>query len=160
MKNIAIILTSVLIFFCAINVFADTAIKAEVDKTSITTDENITYKLTITSTEKDISTPQLPKFEGFNVISQTQSSTVSLVKNNIQHFLVYVYILAPKDTGKFNIESSQIKIEGKSYSSESFEIEVKQGKAKPQHKPEPDQGQQPSLPDEIKPEFKQPQITI
>jgi len=158
--NKLIILTILFILVFIINAFAETTIKAEVDRTSITTDENITYKLIITSTEKNIPAPQLPEFKGFNVKSQAQSSTVSFAKSNLKTILVYAYILAPKDTGKFNIEPSQIKIKGKSYSSESFEIEVKQGETKPQHKPKSEQEQLPSLPEEFQPESGQPQITL
>lgn len=122
--------------------FAQPTIKAEVDKTSITADDNITYKLTVTSTEKKIPEPRLPKFEGFYVLSQVQSSAVSFAKSNIEATLVYAYVLAPKDAGKFQIEPSQITIKGKTYPSETFEIEVKQGKTKPRSiQPESDEPQ-------------------
>ena len=49
--------------------FAQTSIKAEVDKTIVTTDDAITYKLIITSSEENIPKPQLPRFTGFKIIS-------------------------------------------------------------------------------------------
>jgi hypothetical protein len=136
--------------------FAETSIKAEVDNTSITTGETLTYKLVITSSDKKLPTPELPKFEGFNVLSQAQSQTISLVKSDVKTILVYAFVLAPTDTGKFKIEPSAIKIKNETYSSDAFEIEVRQGRAKPQAKPE----QKPSLPEPTQPESEQPKIVL
>jgi len=138
--------------------FADTSIKAEVDKVSITTDDTITYKLTITSTEKSIPQPQLPGFEGFSVLSQAESSTISFAsRSNLETALAYVFILVPTDKGKFKIAPSQIKLQGKTYSTESFEIEVTKGKA-PASKPKPKQ--EPPLPPDAQSETEEPQFTL
>ena len=136
--------------------YAETSIKAEVDKTSITTDETLTYKIIITSSEKRMPEPQIPKFEGFSVISQAQSSTISFVQAGIKTILVYAFILAPTDKGKFKIRPSTIKIKNKTYSSDAFEIEVTQGKSKPK----PPSEQKPSLPKELPQEEEKPQITL
>jgi hypothetical protein len=128
------------------NVFAETTIKAEVDKTSITTDDTITYKLTITSTEKKIPQPQLPGFESFSVLSQSQSSTLSFAKSNVETALTYAFVLAPTDVGKFKIEPSHVKSGGKTYSTQSFEIEVTKGKS--------------PLPPAAQPETEEPQFTL
>ena len=134
--------------------WAETSIKAEVDKINITTDEVLTYKLIITSSDKKIPTPQLPKFEGFNVLSQAQSQTMSLLKSNVKTILVYAFILAPIDIGKFKIKPGSIKIKNETYSTDTFEIEVKEGKTKPAIPQE----EKPSLPKETQPE--DPKITL
>ena len=144
-----ILIAILFILFAPTIAFAEVTIKAEVDKTSITTDDNITYKLTITSSEKKIPEPQLPEFKGFYVLTQAQSSNISFAKSNIKTTLVYAYVLAPKDVGKFEIGPSTIKIQGKTYSSDTFEIEVKQGKTKPQAPPE----QEPSQTESEEPQF-------
>lgn len=136
------------------SVWAETSIKAEVDKTSITTDETITYKLVITSSDKKLPTPQLPKFEDFSVLSQAQSQTMSLVKSNVKTILVYTFILMPVNIGKFKIESSSIKIKNEIYSTDAFEIEVRQGKTRPTIPKE----EKPSLPEKTQPE--EPKTTL
>lgn len=136
--------------------FAQTSIKAEVDKTSITTDETLTYKIIITSSEKEILNPQLPKFAGFKVISQVQSSQISLGGSENKTVLTYQFILVPIDIGKFKLEPATVKIKNEVYSTDSFEIEVRPGKTKSKTQPE----QKPSLPEEILPETEEPQITI
>ena len=121
--------------------FADTAIKAEVNKTSISTDDTVTYKLQITTSEKSLPSPTLPKFEGFQVITQAQSSDISWGKPQMKAAAVFEFVLAPAEAGKFKIEPSTLKVMGKTYSTESFEIEVTQGKQRPQipqEKPQPE----------------------
>jgi hypothetical protein len=145
MKFKILVLTILCILFASA-VFAQTSIKAEVDKTSITTDDTITYKLTITSIEKRVPQLDLPKFAGFSLLSQSESSAVSFAKNNIETALSYVFVLAPTDAGKFKIEPSHIKLQGKTYSTQSFEIEVTKGKS--------------PLPPEAQPETEEPQFTL
>lgn len=155
MKGNTVILTIFFVSLCIISVFAQNlSLKAEVDKTTITTDETLTYKLTITSLKKQIPHPELPKFTGFSVLSSAQTSNISVGAGKLSTSLVYVYILTPNDTGKFKIESSHIKIKDRVYSSEEFEIEVTPGKIKPKTKSEP------PLPEEYQPESEVPQITL
>lgn len=156
MKRI-IIFTGFFIFLFHATAFAqDLSIKAEVDKVSLTTDETLTYKITVNLPEKKIPILEMPKFKGFNIISSVQSSTASWVKGGMKKVIVYAYILVPVDIGKFKIEPAIIKIKNTTYSTDAFEIEVKQGKAKPKT---PSQ-EKPLLPEEIQSESEQPQITL
>ena len=147
----------IFIFLFKALAFAEISIKAQVDKKILTTDEDITYKLIISSAEKNLPQPQIPKFEGFDVISSAQSSNMSFIKGGVKTTLVYVFILAPVDTGKLKIEPSTIKIKNTLYSTDAFEIQVRQGEIKPKAKP-----QTPSLPFKSHPEkeSEQPQITL
>ena len=154
MKNKLILYGVFSVLLCSTSAFAETTIKAEVDKPRITTDEALTYKLTVSSAEKNIPQPQVPGFEGFAVISQAQSSTISFMQRGPKAILIFIYILAPLNTGKFTIRPSQIKIQGKTYTSEAFEIEVLQGKGEPQPQPER------HLPPSKGTETGQPQVTL
>lgn len=156
MKNKFVVIAALLILFCHLEAFAETTLTAKVDKLKITTDEVVTYKLNINSTEKNIPRPQIPKFEGFSVISQAQSSSVSWTSGGLKSSLIYSYVLMPRSIGKFKIEPSEMTIGGKTYASQEFEIEVTQGKNKSQPKP----GERPSLPEDIESNVKEPQITL
>jgi len=138
--------------------FAQTSIKAELDKTSLTSEEILTYKLIVTSLEKNIPTPQLPEFTGFKVISSAQSSSITFTKGSVKTVVVYAFVLAPTDIGKFKIGPGTIKIENETFSTGDFIIEVKQGKAKPKVEPK----EKPPLPEETQPEETEesPQITL
>jgi len=135
--NLIIILISL---FSAVSALAETDIKSEVDKLKLATGQDLTYKVTVTSSEKNLPNPQIPEFKGFNILSSAQSSTMSFVKGGVKSILVYAIILAPMETGKLKIEPSQIKVKGKVYSSQGFEIEVSPGKEKssPQEEGQPE----------------------
>ncbi|TBR15263.1 hypothetical protein EPO66_06025 [bacterium] len=107
--------------------FAQTVITAEIDKPVLSVGDELVYKLTINSPEKQLPAPKFPDFKGFDVLSSAQTSEISIAKGNFATFIVYVFILSAKDPGKITIPPSSIKIKGKDYSSSSFEIEVKPG---------------------------------
>ncbi len=136
--------------------FAQTQIKSEVDKKKISTDEALTYKFTVTSSEKKITQPKFPEFNDFIVLWQAESSTVSFIKGGAKTILVCSFLLAPKNTGKFTIEPTQIKAEGETYTSEKFEIEVTAGKFEPKALPE----EKPFQPRKSLPEPEEPQVTL
>ena len=156
MRNKVIVTIFFVFLFITTALAQDFSIKAEVDKTSLAIGETLNYKITINYMGKEQAEPKIPKFEGFNVISSIQSSNMSFVKNNIQRNIVYIFILATLDIGKIKIEPSVIKIGNKTYSTDTFEIEVIPGKARPKTPLE----QRPSRPEKIQPESEEPQITL
>ena len=125
MRNI-VGLSLIFISLLVTNVFAQTYIKSEIDKTVITAEELLTYKLAIISSEKEIQQPEFPDFTGFNVISSARSSTVSFADGKTKKIVVYAFILAPIATGIFSIGPSRLKTGDKTLSSDSFEVEVKE----------------------------------
>jgi len=138
------VIFALLFFSCSAIALAQTSIKAEVNKRSITTDEALTYKITIITADKQIPRPQLPSFEGFNVISKAQSTSVNFSSSGVKNTAVLIYILAAVKTGEIEIKPSSIKAGNQVLSSDSFKIQVQQGKSKPQPKINPKK--QPSLP--------------
>lgn len=155
MRN-SIAATLIFIFLFVNIVFAQTSLKAEIDKTQITTDETVTYKLTIISPERQIPNPQLPKFTGFKVISQAKSSHISLGGSENKTVITYQFILVPIDIGKFKLQPATVKIKNEVYSTDGFEIEVKPGKTKPQTQPK----ERILPPEGLPPETEKPQITL
>lgn len=155
-----VILSSIFVLLSISFVYAQVSIKAEVDKTSLTSDSTLTYKLTITSLEKNIPAVQLPEFSGFNIVSSAQSSRISLAAGNVKTVMVYTFVLAPTGTGNIKIEPGSIKVKNEAFSTQAFQIEVKQGKDMP--KPQIKQG--PATPEETQPEpegtEQSPQITL
>lgn len=156
-----IILLACIFIFCAKfiswaqDAVPETIIKAEVDKLKASTDDAINYKLTIVSYKQNIPPPSLPKFEGFNLISQMQSSTVSYARGKIKTSKVYIFFLSAKNPGKIKIEPAELKIKDEIYKSQGFEIEVTQGKG--QLSPNPKQKQ---LPRRVPPQPGEPQVTL
>lgn len=138
MKNkIAIVILLTLVLF-KVAAYAETTIKAEVSKTKITTDEALAYKIVISSDEKMLPALELPKFENFSISSQGQSSSIAFNAGKIITSLKYELILFPLKAGRIKINPSQMKIGAQVYKSQSFEIEVGQGKREPIIQPKND----------------------
>jgi hypothetical protein len=154
-----ILLVALFILILPLAAIAETTIKAEVEKSKITTDEVLTYKVIVASTESGFAAPVFPKFTGFAVISQAQSSTVSFMRGGVKTILVYAFILAPTTTGKLKIDPASVNVKGQAISSESINIEVIQGKRKPQPLPTP-QKKKPSLPQQVPGSPQEPQYTL
>jgi len=109
---------------------AQIEIKAEVDKQKITTDDELVYKLIISSADEPIPRPKFPDFKSFLVASQANTSDINIKGNSNKIGAIYVFILIPKEAGKFTIEPTEIKTKKATYKSESFQIEVVQGERK------------------------------
>ncbi len=137
MKKILFSAIFILIFVATVR--AEVTIKSETDKTKISTDEALTYKIIVTSTETGVPPPQPQKLEGFAVVSSANSSTVNFTGGGVKSILVHAFILAPMKTGKLKIPPAVIKMKDKTISSQEITIEVTQGKRKivplPQQKP-------------------------
>jgi hypothetical protein len=127
--------------------WADPTIKAEADKTSITIDQVLTYKLIVVSRQKDIPSLKIPAFKGFAVISRVQSSSVSFQKGGLQTNLMLIFRLRPEQAGRVKIEPAQVLVQGKAYATEALQIEIKPGSIRTQPREEepglviPDSGQ-------------------
>ena len=130
MKKLILVLT---VFFVSVTcVSAETAITAKVDKTSLTTDEAVTYTLSIVSSERAVPAPQFTSLKGFDVLSQVQSSNIAFVEGGMKTSLEYTLVLHPQSAGELTIPPAVITVGGKKLSSESFALHVAQGKIKPQ----------------------------
>ncbi|MDD4899622.1 MAG: BatD family protein [Candidatus Omnitrophica bacterium] len=149
------LLTIILAFLIAQPALAEVAIKAEVNKLKLSTDETLLYKVVIASVEPNLAQPQLPKFTGFNIISQSQATSMALEKNGWKTSLIYEFLLSPASVGKLKIEPASIKVKNESISSEAFEIEVTQGKTVPQAPEE-----NPLSPKNALPESQEPKVTL
>jgi len=146
-KKIALLLI-ILVFGVVGLAFAETSLEAEVDKATLSTDDTLTYKLSITSTDQALPLPRLPRFDGFNIISTAQSSNVSFAQSEVKTQVVYAVVLSPTAVGKFKIEASSLKIKNKVLTTDSFQIEVTQGKTKP-----PPQQEESPLPESAEPQY-------
>ena len=136
-KRFSIIILFLIISLTRIAFAAEIEIKAQVDKTDVTTDDDIVYKVIISSqTLKSLPEPEFPDFKNFDVLSSAQTSQISLGQGEIKSLLIYVFIIRAKRTGEFNIGPSKIIVNNKEYFSEKFQIEVRQGSR--QLSPEPE----------------------
>ena len=119
-------MASALVILCAGSCFAETTIKAELDKNSISQDETVTYKVTVVSTERQIPPPVFPDLtHKITVLSQVQSSSISFSGGGMKTMLVYVFVLLPLESGPLEIGPTVIAVNGRKIASEKFTLEVK-----------------------------------
>jgi hypothetical protein len=107
--------------------FAQTTVKAELDKIKATTDEPVTYKLTVVSGEQRLAAPSFPDLKAFDILSQSQSSNISLTGEGMKTMLVYVFVLLPREPGSIEIPPSVVTAGKEKLSSEKFTLEVSPG---------------------------------
>lgn len=142
--NSRVLISSIMFILFSVEVsFAETSIEAQVDQTKLSSQGFIIYKLTVTTEEKNMPSPVLPSFNDFDVVSRVQSSRISVQKGTLKTVVAYSFVLVPQKKGKLVIEPAQIKIKGKTYSTDNFEIEVKKVPYPPEPRPEPQPKPQP-----------------
>jgi len=128
MKRILAI-AAALILFSPLAVFAEQAIHAEVDKTELTGDQALTYKVSITSLGNETPVLEIPEFEDFSVLSQMQSTQLSFGGAQAEKTFIYNFVLRPKKDGELSIKPAVIRVGDQEHSSDSFKIKVSPGKA-------------------------------
>jgi hypothetical protein len=138
---------------------AELSIQASIDKQAFTTDETLTYTLVIRSSEQRIPKPKFPSFTGLTVVSQAQSSSVTLVKGEAKTVVVYVFELAVSAPGVMTIEPASVEVDKQIFSSDSFQIDVKEGTMKTPHTIPKQEQRSPSLPDSP-PDEDRPKVTL
>lgn len=119
------ITTYILTLLLPLSLFAQVEFTAEVNKTTLTTDQRLQYSIT-SNTQGDLLPPS---FNGFDVIfGPSVSQNMGYVYSNGSYTLsrtsTYTYILQPKEAGTFTIEPSELSTRNNTYMSESFEITV------------------------------------
>ncbi len=155
MKRLRVLV--VIFAVCVLPVFAETVLKAEADKTSISTDEVVTYTVSITSTDRSVPVPSLPAFDDFSVLSSVRSSSSTFQKGALKISVVYSFVLAPRKTGTLTIKPVTLAIGKEECVSDTLKIEVKEGSRVPVS---PKSRSDPSLPETDLPESDEPQYIL
>ena len=101
-------------------------ITAEVDRTSLSTDETLTLTVEIHGSE-EISPPSLPFFGDFDVVGQGTSTRISTLNQQTSTEIVYRYTLRPIRPGRATIGPVSVTVDGSTFTTDPIEIEVSQG---------------------------------
>jgi hypothetical protein len=113
-------------------------IQAEVDRTSLSTNEQLL--LTVTVSSKSMLTshrPSLPSLQGFNIASTSSSSQISILNGDMSSQEIYRYVLQPYEVGDLVIEPISVDLGGQAYSTQPIPIHVSQGTGAPAPAPAP-----------------------
>ena len=97
---------------------------ASVDKKMVALNDSFIYSITISGDGKNLPDHQIGNIFEFNRFGTSTSQSMTIVNGKSNVSVTYRYTLGPKKTGKFTIPPATISYNGKTYSTESIEIEV------------------------------------
>ncbi len=105
----------------------DINFEASVDRTEVSTDEQITLTVSVSGNVKSIPEPELPPLNDFSVYSAGRSHNFSYTNGQLSSSVTFNYILAPRKAGKFTIGPAKITVDDKTFETTPIEITVTAG---------------------------------
>ena len=100
--------------------WAQISVSAQVDKTSLTLDDELTLTVTVQGAVSPLTMPQLPSLPAFNVYSREIDQT----SINGKSTSVFRYVMLPRFAGKADIGAVTVKYNGKTYKTDPISISV------------------------------------
>ncbi|MFT5170458.1 MAG: hypothetical protein ACI9BD_000225 [Candidatus Marinamargulisbacteria bacterium] len=106
-------------------------ISASVDQEQVRLGERLSYRIKISGEEvRSVPSPKLPQFRGkFNVTSSSESTSIQIVNGQMASSITKRYSLAPIKKGHVIIDPATVTFKGKTYKTNSIQIEVLEAKA-------------------------------
>lgn len=105
-------------------IFSNVSVSSSVDKTQVSINDSLEYKLVISGAKSSISIDE-SFLKDFSVISRSSSQSYRLVNNEFSASQIKVFILRPQKTGTITIPKAKIKVEGKTLETNEIKITVK-----------------------------------
>jgi tetratricopeptide (TPR) repeat protein len=102
----------------------DIALRAQVDRNSITLDEQIQLDVTVEGRFRSIEEPQRPPLDDFDVYSRGRSQSVQIVNGEFSAANTFTYVLVPKREGTFTIGAFVLQTGGKQLKTEPITVTV------------------------------------
>lgn len=103
---------------------------AQVDRTQIYLDEQLTLMISLEGDVGTIPKPKFPPLTQFVIYEAGRSQNFSYVNGQVSSSVNYNYVLMPRMAGKFTIPPIEIELEGKTFKTTPIEITVLAGKSR------------------------------
>lgn len=102
------------------------SVEATVSETNLFTGERIKLDITVSGDFSEVNRPELPAFQGLQLLSSTPSTSrsISYVNGVTQSSYTYSYYLAPRGEGRYQIPSVTVTVDGTEYQTEPIDITV------------------------------------
>jgi len=104
-------------------------ITAELDRATATTDDVVTLTVTVRSDDINPPLPEVPPFDGFEILGTGSSRQLEIVNGAVQSQAVYTYQLRPLRLGRLIIAPATVEIAGQAYASQPLALTVTAGTA-------------------------------
>ena len=141
-KSIIVGLIITLLFgLTAIPAFAQSQdiVKAEVDRTNLSTDEVLVLTVSVDTSYGSPSRPQLPALDEFELLGSSSGTQISIINGNVSQQATFNYRLHPIQSGDLVIDPVMVTIGGITYHTEPIQVNVTQGNGQVQSAPQPSQ---------------------
>lgn len=97
-------------------------ITAEVDRTTLTTDEALNLTITVRTTTSEQVSPELPSFDGFDILGTSTSQQLVFESGRLSSQMTYAFRLRPNQVGALSIPAIEVSIDGQRYETEPIAI--------------------------------------
>lgn len=99
-------------------------LRAEVDRTHATLDEQIQLQVIIEGRLRSVEEPERPAFDDFDLYANGRSQSMQIVNGEVSASNIFSYVLVPKREGKFAIGAFTVHLGGKDLKTEPIAITV------------------------------------
>ncbi|MDR1243972.1 MAG: BatD family protein [Endomicrobium sp.] len=114
-----------LLIFAAVVAYSDTiSYKASVNRKTVPLNESFVYSITLSGDGADLPEHQVSNLTDFTKFGTSTSQNMSIINGKTNVSVTYKYTLGPKRIGKFTIPPARITYNGKTYLTETVDIEV------------------------------------
>lgn len=102
------------------------SVEATVSETTLFTGERLKLDITVSGDFSKIARPQLPSFPGFQLLSNTPSTSrsISYVNGVTTSSYTYSYYLSPEGEGSYRIPPVTVAVDGKDYQTDPIDVQV------------------------------------
>ena len=122
--NLVLLLLAIAIGSSRQLVLAQTPIQADIDRTTVSMDEQLTLRVTVTGGSLNVPSPDLSKLQDFAVVSTSTSTQVSIINGHMTSQGIFTYRLQPLRTGQSFIPSVSVVVDGQTYQTDPIAIEI------------------------------------
>ena len=133
------VLSTIFLSLLSIPVYAQapTVITAEVDRSTLTTDEVLILSVTIATGSAAASEPRLPALDGFDLVATSTSTQLSIINGVMKSEKVFHYTLHPSAAGEMTIGPILTDQNDQAYQTAPIKVSVSQGTGQRQSPPQP-----------------------
>jgi hypothetical protein len=107
-------------------------VTATVDRNNITTDDLLTLTVSVDSAAGDPAEPVLPPLDGFNVLSSSRGTQMTIINGDMSLQTTFQYQLQPIQPGNLVIGPISVTANGNVFNTEPIAVNVSQGTGTPQ----------------------------
>jgi hypothetical protein len=105
-------------------------ISAEVDRTTLTTNDTVQLTVTVTGSGST-RPPEMASLTDFDVLRSNISTNISITNGNMQSQVIYQYLLQPLRAGTLTIPAVSVSLQGQTYNTDPISLAVSENTDSP-----------------------------